>query len=276
MVKYSAIESNIENGGSVLMEFNHMKEIYFSPTGTTKTIVNEITKYFSRKKEEYDLLNNPPEEEISFGNEDFLVVGMPVYAGRIPAVCAESLSRIKGNNTPVIAAVVYGNRDYDDALLELKTILGENGFIVISAGAFIAQHSIFPGVGYLRPDIKDKQAVRRFAKDSCEKFESIPDIKEINFEVKGNFPYREPAAIPLNPSVDKACRKCGLCAGICPVNAISTEQPGKINRKICIRCTACFAACPTNSRGFSGVRYALASKIFEKKFSARREPEVFL
>ena len=52
MVKYSAIESNIENGGSVLMEYNHMKEIYFSPTGTTKTIVNEITKYFSRKKEE--------------------------------------------------------------------------------------------------------------------------------------------------------------------------------------------------------------------------------
>ena len=276
MVKYSAIESNIENGGSVLMEYNHMKEIYFSPTGTTKTIVNEITKYFSRKKEEYDLLNNPPEEEMSFGNEDFVVVGMPVYAGRIPAVGAEILSRIKGNNTPVIAAVVYGNRDYDDALLELKTILGENGFIVISAGAFIAQHSIFPGVGYLRPDIKDKQAVRRFAKDSCEKFESIPDIKEINFEVKGNFPYREPAAIPLNPSVQKTCRKFGLCAGICPVNAISTEQPGKINRKVCIRCTACFAACPTNSRGFSGVRYALASKIFEKKFSVRRKPEVFL
>ena len=145
-----------------------------------------------------------------------------------------------------------------------------------SAGAFIAQHSIFPGVGYLRPDIKDKQAVRRFAKDSCDKFESIPDIKEINFEVKGNFPYREPAAIPFNPSVQKTCRKCGLCAGICPVNAISTEQPGKINRTVCIRCTACFAACPTNSRGFSGVRYALASKIFEKKFSVRRKPEVFL
>jgi ferredoxin len=253
-----------------------MKEIYFSPTGTTKTIVNEITRYFSRKKEEYDLLNNPPEEEISFGKEDFAIVGIPVYTGRIPAVCTEILSKIKGNNTPVIAVVVYGNRDYDDALFELKTILAENGFIVVSAGAFIAQHSIFPRVGYLRPDIKDKQAVRRFAQDSCEKFESIPDINEIGFEVKGNFPYKEPAVVPLNIYVEKTCRKCGICAGICPVNAISTEQPGKINRKVCIRCTACIAACPTNSRGFSGVRYALASKIFEKKFSARREPEVFL
>ena len=80
----------------------------------------------------------------------------------------------------------------------------------------------------------------------------------------------------LNPSIEKTCRKCGACVGICPVNAISAEPPGKINRKICIRCTACFAACSTNSRSFSGIRYALVSKIFEKKFSARREPEVFL
>ena len=275
-MKYSAVEQGIENGGSVSMEYNHMKEIYFSPTGTTKTIVNEITRYFSRKKETYDLLNSPPEEELSFGSEDFAVVGMPVYAGRIPSVCAKMLSEIKGNNTPAIAAVIYGNRDYDDALLELKTILEENGFIVISAGAFVAQHSIFPGAGYLRPDVKDKQVVRKFAKNSSEKFQSITDINEINFEVKGNFPYKEPGSIPLSPTVDKTCRKCGVCAAICPVKAISAEQPGKINKNICIKCTACFTACPTGSRSFYGVRYALASKIFEKKFSVRREPEVFL
>ena len=258
------------------MEYSHMKEIYFSPTGTTKTIVNEITKYFSRKKETYDLLKNPLQEGILFGSEDFVIIGMPVYAGRIPDVCAKMLSEIKGDNTPAIAAVVYGNRDYDDALLELKTILEENGFIVISAGAFVAQHSIFPGTGYLRPDVKDKQAARRFAKNSCEKFESITDIKEMDFEVKGNFPYREAASVPLNPSVDKTCNKCGACVQICPVNAISGEKPEKLDKKTCIRCTACFAVCPLECRGFRGVRYALASKIFEKKFSVRREPEVFL
>ena len=231
------------------MEYNRMKEIYFSPTGTTKTIVNEITKYFSRRKETYDLLNNrPSEEEMTFENEDFLVVGMPVYAGRIPAVCAEILSGIKGKNTPVIAVVVYGNRDYEDALLELKTILEKNGFIVISAGAFVGQHSIFPGMGYLRPDVKDKQAMRKFAKESCEKFESISDIKEISLEVKCNFPYREHAAVPLSLSVDKTCRKCGACARICPMKAISEKDPGKIDKKLCIKCTACFMVCPLECR----------------------------
>lgn len=258
------------------MDYNRMKEIYFSPTGTTKTIVGEITRYFSRKKEIFDLLNNPLKEEINFGSEDFLVVGMPVYAGRLPYVCTEMLSKIKGDNTPVIAVVVYGNRDYDDALLELKTLLEENGFIVVSAGAFVAQHSIFPGTGYLRPDVKDKQIMRKFAKESCEKFESFSDIKEINFEVRGNFPYREYSSVPLNPSVDKNCRKCGACARICPVKAILPERPGKLNKKVCIRCTACFSVCPLECRGFRGARYAVASKIFEKKFSVRREPEVFL
>jgi ferredoxin len=258
------------------MEYNSMKEVYFSPTGTTKTIVGEVTKYFSRKKEIYNLLADPPEEEIIFGDNDFLVVGMPVYAGRIPAVCVEMLSKIKGQNTPVIAVVVYGNREYDDALLELKTILEENGFVVISAGAFVAQHSIFPGTGYLRPDIKDKQAVRRFAKESCEKFESALGIEEMSFEVKGNFPYKEPGKIPLVPSVAKTCNKCGACIKVCPVNAILTENPQKLNKKLCIRCTACFSVCPSQNREFRGALYALTSKIFEKKFSVRREPEVFL
>lgn len=269
-------ESNEENEGSVLMEYNRMKEIYFSPTGTTKTIVGEITRYFSRKKETYDLLSNPSDKEITFGSEDFLVVGMPVYAGRIPLVCAEMLSHMHGENTPVIAVVAYGNREYDDALLELKSILEENGFIVVSAGAFVAQHSIFPGTGYLRPDVKDKQAMRRFAKESCEKFESASDIKDIKFEVKGNFPYREHTAVPLTPSVDKNCRKCGKCVGVCPAGAILAERPEKLNKKLCIRCTACFSVCPVGSREFRGIRYALAGKIFEKKFSVRREPEVFL
>ena len=51
-----------------------MKEIYFSPTGTTKTIVNEITKYFSLNKEEYDLKVAEGFEDIkngkTFSNEE--------------------------------------------------------------------------------------------------------------------------------------------------------------------------------------------------------------
>ncbi len=64
-------------------------------------------------------------------------------------------SRPKGNQTPAIAVVTYGNRDYEDALLELQTILEQNGFVVIGAAALIAEHSIVHSVGHDRPDEAD-------------------------------------------------------------------------------------------------------------------------
>ena len=83
--------------------------------------------------------------------------------GRIPTQTLISLNQIKANKTPAIVVCVYGNRDYDDALLELKEVVESNGFTVISAGAFVAQHSIFPQVGQNRPDEKDLTKIKEFA-----------------------------------------------------------------------------------------------------------------
>lgn len=79
----------------------------------------------------------------------------PVYAGRIPEMAAKLFSQIDGHGMKAIVAVVYGNRDYDDALLELADIAIADGFEVIGAGAFIAQHCIFPKVANGRPDSSD-------------------------------------------------------------------------------------------------------------------------
>lgn len=62
-----------------------------------------------------------------------------------------------------MAVVVYGNRDYEDALLELHDILSENGFVVVAAGAFVARHSIFPDVAAGRPDRDDLDRMAEFA-----------------------------------------------------------------------------------------------------------------
>lgn len=37
--------------------------------------------------------------------------------------------------TPAIAVCVYGNRDYDDALIELKDAIEANGFKTVAAAA---------------------------------------------------------------------------------------------------------------------------------------------
>ena len=67
----------------------------------------------------------------SFSAGELVVLGVPVYGGRIPALAAERMAQLKGQQTPVIILVTYGNRDYEDALLELKTILEQQQFVVV-------------------------------------------------------------------------------------------------------------------------------------------------
>jgi len=49
-------------------------------------------------------------------------------------------------------------------------------------------------------------------------------------------------------SVDKnKCKKCGVCAKVCPVNAISYHPYPVWDFKKCIRCHCCFETCPHNA-----------------------------
>ena len=88
---------------------------------------------------------------------------MPVYGGFIPHICAERVSTLEGNHTPAVIAAVYGNRHYDDALVQMRDLLEKQGFIVIAAGAFLAEHSIFTTVAAGRPDEDDRAAMKEFA-----------------------------------------------------------------------------------------------------------------
>ena len=107
-----------------------MKIVYFSPNDTTRTVTEAAAAAMEPGGERVDLLKAPLTEDLSVGAEEMLVVGMPVYAGRIPALCLSSLAHLKGNGGPAAAIAVYGNRDYDDALLELTDLLEAQGFRV--------------------------------------------------------------------------------------------------------------------------------------------------
>lgn len=244
---------------------------YFSATYTTRQIVREITACLTDNGEEFDLTNEGPSFDIQIPDEDLLIVGIPVYAGRVPAMAVERVRRFKGSNTPAMAVAVYGNRDYDDALVELYDILTENGFKVVSAGAFIAQHSIFPKVGENRPDQSDIMVIKQFAEQSAKLiqrgFGSI--------QIKGNRPYKIPGSIPIWPTGSSSCKDCGKCVRLCPVGAITLENPCEVDQDKCIKCGRCIVVCPSHSRAFRGEVYEQASEKFNQAFAIRREPELF-
>lgn len=248
--------------------------LFFSATYTTHRIVGHVAKRISDEVAEYDITNVGPKDEIVVPKEDLLIVGIPVYAGRVPALAVERIRKFKGEGTPAIAIAVYGNRDFDDALLELSDILAENGFQVISAGAFIAQHSIFPKVGAHRPDSDDYLQMNVFA-DESNKILNKNREKLLPIHVPGNRPYKVPGSIPVYPSGTSGCKECGKCAELCPVGAIPKEEPKKVDEEKCIKCGRCVVVCPTRSREFKGMAYTMASIKFNMAYKDRREPEMF-
>lgn len=255
-----------------------MTQIYFSPAGTTKKASHCFTHKYQSEVKTVDLLKEPISEDYCFEQKDFLVVALPVYAGRIPAVCAKQLSHLTGNRTPAAAMVVYGNREYEDALLELCDLLEERGFVIVGAGAVVGRHCIFPNVASQRPNEQDEQQIRTFAQKCMEKLSDNTVIGPLHNAVKGNRPYQEAKKSAMVPYTDPdKCIECGICGDICPVQAIPLQELTATDPDQCISCTACIYACPVEARQFQGEMYQQASQAFFQAYGIQnKELEFFL
>jgi 4Fe-4S ferredoxin iron-sulfur binding domain protein len=242
---------------------------FFSPSDTTRKYAKAMTDAFGGELQLIDLTHGSCEIESELSDGDTVLLISPVYAGRIPAMAADLFRQIDGHGMRAIVAVVYGNRDYDDALLELADIAVNDGFEIVAAGAFIAQHCIFPKVANGRPDASDMAVAANFIERAKES-----DKLDIS-TIKGNRPYKKPGAVPLRPQTDENdCRSCGVCARECPTGAIDPVTL-KTDKNKCITCCRCIAVCGSHSRKFKGVKYATVGKVFCTQNSKRREPELF-
>lgn len=250
-----------------------INSIIFSPSGTTAKVAETLTGFLDSEAVTYNLTVGNPERIDVQG--DITIFAMPVYAGRIPALAVERLKAVRGNGGKAVAVVVYGNRDYDDALLELCDTVTALGFEVIAAGAFIAQHCIFPKVATGRPDDKDTEKLSEFAAEIRRKIGSGEPLDPAS--VKGNRPYKKAKGVPLHPEVNKKkCNGCATCARECPTGAIDAENPLLTDASRCITCCRCINVCPRDARRLGGLLYRIAGIKFVSDNSRRLEPEWFV
>ena len=257
------------HGGLNLMS-KKIIAMYFSATGTTEKIVTEIADRLSGLivgKIEVNTIDftlpGARKQAVAFAKEDIVVVGVPVYAGRVPNVLLKYLKTIAGNGAWAVAVVLYGNRDYDDALIELKDLLESDGFRVIAGGAFIGEHSFSRTLGQNRPDEQDMAAAVDFADRIYKKMAAPDEIPTV--AVKGNKPYRDyykpknqsgdPVDIrKVSPKTNSDCIDCKLCANLCPMGSIDSGDVTKITG-ICIKCCACIKNCPVGAKYFDDENY---------------------
>lgn len=262
--------------------------VYFSATGTTEKTVKrlavELSNYSEKEIIFYDFtLPEGRKEPLHFSSKDVVIVGVPVYAGRVPNILLNYLNTIKSDGASAIALVLYGNRNYDDALMELKNILKANGFNVIAGGAFIGEHSFSKTLAKNRPDEMDLENAADFAKEIFVKLSSN-NTKEASVPGSENYrPYYRPKDREGNfvdfrkitPKTNNSCTNCKLCVSACPIGSIDYDDVSKLNN-ICIKCGACIKICPVNAKYYDDENYLKHKHELEIEFAVRKEPETFL
>lgn len=283
------------------METENLYTIYFSPTGTSHKIAEAIAQGFAEESglctTTVDLTHLSGTVPV-FARNAAAVIAVPVYGGKVAPVARKRLEALRAEGTLALLVVLYGNRAFESALSELAEIAAAQGFVPIAAAAFVGEHSYsteYHPIAAGRPGPNDLAQATAFGRRTAEwlekeKGEMPPrktalDVRKIAHPSSGLWPmvrfirfvlgYRRSQkrrpAVYLPATNPVACIHCGLCADLCPVDAIVKGDEERTDPARCIRCCACVKGCPVRARTFETPFAAALSRNFR-----RQKPNVFL
>ena len=259
----------------------NLRTIYFSATHTSEKVAKAISQSIAGEFVAEDITFHEL-KNTDFATNDLLLVAVPVYGGGVAPVALKQLEAIRGNNTPAVVVVVYGNRNFEGAAVQLSDFLTERGFVVVAATAFVGEHSYSTDenpIAVGRPNVGDIADARRFGALVREKLalskEAVdvsalkcPDSGEENVKafvefVKGYQAEQAKNPVKLLPTTDEEkCVMCGVCVDVCPTSAIDREDVSVVDATQCIKCCACVKECPKEAKILNSPFAPMLSKYF--------------
>lgn len=249
-------------------------EIVFSPTGGTRKVSGLVAGALDKNTVTVDLTDSGLDfSAVSMTEDDVAVISVPAYAGRIPAVVADRLGMVRGNGARAALVCVYGNRAFEDTLVELEDVAKHAGFRVVAAVSAIAEHSVARQFAAGRPDAQDAAQLAEFAQQIQQKL-LAEDASEPS--IPGNRPYKQAGGHSMVPHATEDCISCGACAALCPVRTIDKDDPRQVDGEACISCMRCVSVCSQNARKLDPNKLAAVTQMLSKACVERRECEIFI
>lgn len=274
------------------MKIKKITAVYFSATGNTKKVVEALARQLKDNLElPLDIaditLPGAREKGRTFDADDLVVFGTPVYAGRVPNKLLPDLKKMfSGGGAAVIPVVTFGNRSFDDALMELKLLLEAAGFVPVGAAAVPARHAFTDQLAGDRPDIGDFQILSALA-DAVEVVLKFRKGEGKALRVEGHNPVG-PYYVPKGedgqpakflkavPKTDrKKCDRCMLCAAHCPMGSIDLKDPAVISG-VCIKCQACIRDCPQHAKSFDDPAFLSHVAMLEANYTQPAQIKTFV
>ena len=143
------------------MEISKVHAVFFSPTGNAKKVICTVADAVGAAlgvPVAYDDFTLPQarQETRSYGPGDLVVFGTPTYAGRIPNKLLPFVqSGFQGNGALAVPVAVFGNRSYDNALMELRNELEAHGFHTVAGAGVPTEHVFSDKLAPGRPNADD-------------------------------------------------------------------------------------------------------------------------
>jgi diguanylate cyclase (GGDEF)-like protein len=262
-VKFLTIGTKICN-----LKVHHLT---FSPNGTTL----KAGSFIANKLGEEILINVTTKYKRNFtttvNENELLILSYPSYAGRIPKTFVDYLKdnvSIKG--AKVVLVTTFGNRDFEDCLVEGEDIVKELGGNVIGATSVVAEHCYTNKLAPNHPNQKDLLVLDEFAKIILSRFNG----GNLCVAIPGNRPYRKGAEY-LKPFympvlIAPKCIECNECVAVCPTRAMRFNDAS-----ICIHCCACINACPTKALSFIDERFLKIVDKLESNYTKVKETKYY-